>query len=118
MRHAQPRQYFASTQRAVANADAIEWEELPSLASSLAERLVSRSRWQRDDATLQGANDSRFQASRSFSNAWDSTVPAALDTLPAQPPTPFREALQGLSTREVHEPDLFRHFFGADAAVR
>ena len=50
MSHVQPRQYFASTQRAVANADAIEWEDMPSLTK----RLVNR-----------GANDSRFQNSTS-----------------------------------------------------
>ena len=58
MSHAQPRQYFASTQRAVANADAIEWEELPSLAK----RLINRGQ----PAHARGANDSRFQNSTSF----------------------------------------------------
>jgi len=98
MSHVQPRQYFASTQRAVANADAIEWEDMPSLTK----RLVNR-----------GANDSRFQNSTSFDSPWGATMPAALDPTPMS--QPFVERLAGLSTREVNEPDVFQHFFGPNA---
>jgi hypothetical protein len=45
-----------------------------------------------------------------FNSAWGVTMPAYLDTTPQA--TPFREAIRGLVTREVHEPDLFEHFFG------
>ena len=114
MSHAQPRQYFAATQRAVANADAIEWEELPSLASSLAQRLVTRGRWQRDGSQLRGANDSLFQVSVIHESPWDSTIPAALD--PAAVSQPFRESMSGLQMREISEPDLFNHFFGPNAS--
>jgi hypothetical protein len=38
-------------------------------------------------------------------------MPASLmDTI--APPKPFREALDGLSMREVDEPEIFQHFFG------
>ena len=103
MSHAQPRQYFASNQRAVANADAIEWEELPSLAK----RLVNR------QSHARGANDSRFQNSTGFDSPWGATMPAALDPAPVS--QPFVERLEGLSTREVVEPDVFMHFFGPNA---
>ena len=99
MNHLQPRQYFASTQRAVANADAIEWEDMPSLTK----RLVNR-----------GANDSRFQNSMSFDSPWGATMPAALDPAPVS--QPFVESLVGLSTREVNEPGVFHHFFGPNAS--
>ena len=98
MSHAQPKQYFASTHRAVANADAIEWEELPSLAR----RVVQR-----------GANDSEFMGNSGFGGGWDNTMPAALDPAPVS--QPFRETMAGLSSREVNEPDVFMHFFGPNA---
>jgi hypothetical protein len=106
MRHAQPRQYFASTQRAVANADAIEWEELPSLAK----RLINRGG---QPAQARGANDSRFQNSTSFDTPWGATMPADLDPAPVS--QPFVERMAGLATREVIEHDVFLHFFGPNA---
>lgn len=66
---------------------AIEWEELPSLADRLA----------RGD----------FQHSSRF--AWDATMPATLE--PAREPAPFVERIAGLSTRELSDVDVFRHFF-------
>ncbi|MBC8058700.1 MAG: hypothetical protein H7Y61_19185 [Rhizobiales bacterium] len=100
MTRARPTQYFAATQRAVTqavkrNADAIEWEELPSLAR----RVVPR-----------GANDAEFLATSSFGRVWDNTMPASLDISP--PSQPFSERIEGLATREVNEPGIFRHFFG------
>lgn len=73
--------------------DAIEWEDLPSFADSLTNRLVTLGTRQ-DHATP----------------VWVETEVAGLDALP--PSEPFREALQGLQTREVHEPEVFRVFFG------
>ena len=75
---------------------AIEWEELPSLADSLASRLVSLG-LRRDGGSASG-------------QAWDATRPASLDALP--PPKPFREPLAGCAVREVEDHDVFRHFFG------
>jgi len=110
MSHAQPKQYFAATHRAVANADAIEWEELPSLANSLAQRLVTRGSWQQGLRQPRGANDSAFMNSTTFGSPWDNTMPAALDPAPVS--QPFREPMAGLVTREILEPDVFHHFFG------
>lgn len=63
--------------------ETIEWEELPPIEVALNQR--------------QG-------------HAWVNTMPADLD--PFVPSQPFQEALSGLATREVHDRDLFRHFFG------
>ena len=107
MRHTQTRQHLAVSQRAQINVDAIEWEELPSLAKRVVHRPSMHGR---------GANDSRFQDSKSFESPWIATMPVALESDPC--PQLFVERLSGLATREVIEPDLFRHFFGpnADAA--
>ncbi len=60
-----------------------------------------------------GANDSEFMATSSFGTVWDNTMPAALDVAP--PSQPFHEPIEGLATREVNEPGVFQHFFGARA---
>jgi hypothetical protein len=38
-------------------------------------------------------------------------LPVELDAV--APSQPFSEPLSGLATREVHEPGVFQHFFGA-----
>ena len=83
--NARPRQYFASTQRAVAYAETIEWEEMPSLTK----RLVNR------DPMLfpPRANDSRFHAASTFDTTWGETMPAGLDPVPVS--QPFVERLEG-----------------------
>jgi hypothetical protein len=82
--------------------EAIQWEELPSLPPSLVLRAPS----------IHAA-----AARLPKAQVWAETLPACLD--PLQPSSPFREALEGLMTREVNEPDVFRHFFGeAAVAVR
>lgn len=107
MRQAQRQQHSAASQRTLVNMDAIEWEELPSLAK----RVIHRG-----SAPGQGANDSRFQDSSSFESPWSATMPIALQ--PESCSQPFVERLSGLATREVTEPGVFQHFFGpnADAA--
>jgi hypothetical protein len=95
LRNASP----ALRQRRGAYGPAIEWEELPSLADSLTRRLVN----------LSARHGSDFQASSGFHTVWDATMPAALD--PLQESGPFTESLSGLVTRELREPDVFRHFF-------
>ncbi len=103
MNNAQPKQYFAATQRAVSNAltaGAIEWEELPSLVRRVNRRSEAR-----------GANDSEFMHSGYPATAsWDNTMPAALEPQPVS--HPFIERIEGLVTREVLEPGVFDHFFG------
>lgn len=82
-------------QRLACDSDSIEWEELPSMAASLQDRLVN----------LGDRRGGRPTAT----SAWEETRPAALEPLAA---SPFQEKLHGLAIREVHEPEVFRHFFG------
>jgi hypothetical protein len=96
MRQSNPQHYPPSLNRIVAYSGSIEWEELPSLADTLAQRLVT-------DAQ-------RRRAMPRYTAAWDNTLPAELDSL--LPTQPFEETLSGLVQREVYEPDVFRHFFG------
>lgn len=80
--------------------DAIEWEDLPSFADSLTNRLVTLGTRHADGAAP----------------VWVETVVAGLD--PVLPPSePFREAMEGLQTREVHEPEVFRVFFGEQSST-
>jgi hypothetical protein len=68
--------------------DALEWENLPSMPAGAV----------------------RSSASNHTPPVGNPTLPASFEqTLPS---TPFRETLRGLVTREVNDPDLFRHFFG------
>ncbi len=94
--------HLAATHRARAYGGAIEWEELPSLAGSLAERRRA----------AVAVSTQTFTPSE-FGPAWTSTMPASLD--PQREPEPFRETLNGMVMREVHEPEVFRHFFGSTA---
>jgi hypothetical protein len=88
MRHAPSTLHFSHAFRAAPAPGSIEWEELPSLASSVRQRVVSAP----------------------AAAPWDATRPAELER-PA-PSQPFREPLHGVAIREVLEPDVFRHFFG------
>jgi hypothetical protein len=105
MRHLSASQRYSSVDRFRPASDVIEWEELPSMANSLAERLVN------DPARRRGG---AFSDAARFS-AWDNTMPA--DLLVITPSQPFQETLSGLAMREVHEPDVFRHFFGGSASA-
>lgn len=94
-----PTRASGASQPAAWSVDALEWEELPSLADSLAQRLVMLG--ERHGAAGRPGPP----------GGWAATMPAEL-----QPPVhsePFREVLTGLATREVNEPDVFHHFFGA-----
>lgn len=79
----------------------LEWDQLPILTDSIAQRLaLVLERHRRDTA----AHDAAQQR-------WTSTQAAEFDALPLS--SPFREASQGLAMREVDEPAVFRYFFGA-----
>jgi hypothetical protein len=100
--------------RLPASAGAIEWEELPSLADTLAERLVVLGSRHRDAIAAARARAAAFERIAASGQPWDATRPAELEPAPI-PTEPFREALKGLAVREVREPEVFRHFFGRTA---
>jgi hypothetical protein len=115
MRTQQLQQYLASSQRAVSHAGAIgaiPWEDTPSLADTLSLRLLTQGGLRFVDLDLSAANSENGGLDSGYRQPanWDNTMPASLE--PAIQPEPFREAFQGLSMREVREPDVFRHFFG------
>jgi hypothetical protein len=95
--HSQPHP-LASKYPAVAHNDAIEWEEMPSFAASMA------------PMDMRPAMPALRAKAGDFNTAWGVTMPAHLDTAPQ--PAPFRETIRGLATREMNEPELFKHFFG------
>ncbi len=70
----------------------VQWDAPPSLADSMSWRLQRAG--EHNGPVVNFAD----------------TVPAAL--LPAQPSTPFREPVDGLSVREISDDDLFVHLFG------
>ena len=104
MHHAHPQRLLASSRRAAIYGSAIEWEELPSLAARLAERLREQAEGNADNGYVS-----------EFGGAWTNTMPADLDAL--VPSQPFRETLSGLATREVNEPEVFHHFFGPGSRI-
>ena len=118
MNTAQIRQAFAPRRGSALARGAIDWEELPSI-QDVALRMVARAPIRQVDLDLGGgpsplaanSQPARFDHSAyGPRTGWDNTAPADLEML--APTEPFREALQGLSMREVREPDVFRHFFG------
>ena len=95
-----------------APADAgIEWEELPSLSEVVLRRHVPQGSYA-IAATLVDEARARLRSEPSKAPVWVETMPAVLD--PLQPSGPLAEThIDGLAAREILEPDLFRHFFGA-----
>ena len=70
----------------------IDWEFQPSL-----QHLVKRTESAQQDAPT-----------------WAETMPASLEDM--NEPVTFREPLEGLSMRDIDEPEIFRLFFGETAA--
>ena len=89
--------------RAAAPHASIEWEEMPSFARRMVPMDLNK-------PASAPAPIVRPSKASDFNTAWGVTMPASLDTQRSS--TPFREAIQGLATREVDEPELFKHFFG------
>ena len=46
---------------------------------------------------------------------WAETMPVSLEAM--QAPVTFREPLEGLSVRDIDEPEIFRVFFGETEAA-
>lgn len=99
--HTQAANPLASRYPTVNSNDAIEWEEMPSIAPRMVQMDLR-------PATAKPVV-MRTQAT-DFNTAWGVTMPAHLE--PTSQPAAFHEAIRGLVTREVDEPELFKHFFG------
>ena len=88
-----------------------EWEELPSMSDVVLRRHVPAGSYTLAAEMVADAR-SRFRSEPSFGPVWVETRPAGLDPLARS--EPLRETeLGGLDAREIVEPDVFRHFFGA-----
>ena len=95
---------FLSAYRLQAGEDPVRADALASPADSPAGRLTS------------GPAGAQAHAFGGLSaTGWEDTMPSEL--LPLPPPSPFVETISGLGMREVYEPELFRHFFGASASA-
>lgn len=93
-------------------AEPFEWEELPSLSNVILRRHVPAGSYTLA-AELVAEARARLRNRPTVAPVWQETAPAALD--PLQPSGPLRDTqLDGLSTREIIEPDVFKHFFGPD----
>lgn len=88
----------------LAHNGAVIWEEMPSLARRVVPMDMSPSPSSVNNAVTPPKDV------QEFNSAWGVTMPA--DLVAAPQVTPFREAISGLDTREVLEPEVFRHFFG------
>ena len=94
-------------------AEPFEWEELPSLSSVVIRRHVPSGAYTLA-AELMAEARTRLRNEPSVSPVWLETAPSAFD--PMTPSGPLQETeLGGLDAREIVEPDVFRHFFGAHA---
>lgn len=89
--------------RSTMNGD-LEWDELPVVADSIARRLARVLERHRREGTSHSADDA-------LAPRWSRSQAAEFDALPMS--APFHEAMQGLATREVNDPAVFRYFFGA-----
>lgn len=91
----------------------LEWEELPSLAGVVLRRHVPTGSYTLA-AELVAEARARLRSEPPSRPVWVETKPAALD--PLAPSEPLQETeLSGLDSREIVEPDVFRHFFGASS---
>lgn len=94
------------------DAGALEWEELPSLSGVVLRRHVPPASYAIAAGLVEDAR-ARLRSELSHAPVWVETRPALLD--PLRPSAPLADTgIDGLAAREIVEPDLFRHFFGAD----
>ena len=89
----------------------VEWEELPSLPGVLLRRHVPQASYAIADALVQQAQ-ARLRSAPTVGPVWVETMPAIFD--PLLPSAPLADThINGLASREIMEPDVFKHFFGA-----
>jgi hypothetical protein len=91
----------------------VEWEELPSLPGVLLRRHVPQASYAIANELVQQAQ-ARLRSAPTVGPVWTETLPAIFD--PLQPSAPLTDThISGLASREIVEPDVFKHFFGAGA---
>jgi hypothetical protein len=97
-----------------AGAASFEWEELPSLSTELFRRQVPQASYAIANELVEQAQ-ARLRSAPSATPVWVETLPAGFDPLP--PSAPLADTrISGLASREIIEPDVFKHFFGAGNA--
>jgi hypothetical protein len=88
-----------------------EWEDLPSLSGVVLRRHVPKASYEIAAQLVEQAH-ARLRSEPATAPVWVETMPAALD--PLTPSDPLADTrINGLAAREIVEPDVFRHFFGA-----
>ena len=93
----------------------VEWEELPSLPGVMLRRHVPQASYAIASELVQQARV-RLQSAPVCAPVWIETMPAIFD--PLLPSAPLADTLiNGLASREIIEPDVFKHFFGRSPAV-
>jgi hypothetical protein len=87
----------------------VEWEELPSLPGVMLRRQVPQASYAIASELVQQA-----RARLHSTLVWIETMPAIFD--PLLPSAPLADThINGLASREIIEPDVFKHFFGTGA---
>jgi len=93
-------------------AEPFEWEELPSMSNVVLRRHLPTGSYTLAAELVAEARDRRLRSAPPSAPVWVETRPSALDPLQASEPL-CETKLGGLASREIIEPDVFRHFFGA-----
>lgn len=97
-----------------ASVASVEWEELPSLPGVMLRRHVPQASYVIASELVQQAR-ARLRSAPTVAPVWIETMPAIFD--PLLPSAPLADThINGLASREILEPDVFKHFFGAGAA--
>jgi hypothetical protein len=106
-----PSQRTPASHRAAAGS--VEWEELPALPHVVLRRHVPHASYAIAHDMVREAQARLREAPRA-APVWTETLPAIFD--PLVPSAPLADTpVDGLAAREIAEPDVFRHFFGAGA---
>jgi hypothetical protein len=96
-----------------AAAGSVEWEELPALPQLVLRRHVPQASYAIAHQMVREAQ-ARLREAPPSAPVWTETMPAIFD--PLVPSAPLADTpVDGLAAREIAEPDVFRHFFGAGA---
>jgi hypothetical protein len=88
----------------------VEWEEMPVMAHVVLRRHLPTASFAIADELVREAH-ARLRSEPRTAPVWTETMPAIFD--PLIPSAPLADThINGLATREIIEPDVFRHFFG------